>query len=81
MPRRYYYGYVRSNQKAFYSCEATSQAGMLVWTFGDSREGQIPRSLLRQDYTAGSDILNVIVFHHLNPALMPLRLFIIIYSD
>ena len=32
---------------SIYSREATSQVAMLAWIFGDCREGQIPRSLLR----------------------------------
>ena len=32
---------------SIYSCEATSQVAMLAWIFGDCREGQRPRSLLR----------------------------------
>ena len=36
----------------FYSREATSQVAMPAWIFGDCREGQIPRSLLRWNFDA-----------------------------
>ncbi|MCI9633031.1 hypothetical protein FMM80_08415 [Schaedlerella arabinosiphila] len=41
----------------FYSREATSQVAMPAWIFGNCREGQIPRSLLRWNFDAPSALL------------------------
>ena len=45
-------GIPHMGRRSFYSCEATGQTGMLACTFGDCREGQISRSLLRCKFDA-----------------------------
>ncbi len=46
----------------FYSCDATSHAAMPAWIFGDCREGEIPRSLLRWNFDAPSACCGVFDF-------------------